>query len=89
MAQNGRSVENQRQAHAPVKERKTITLAYSTRHEIQFLQRLGQHRETTSRLSHVDLLKKYRGTMCNRMDWGQIDPKAIRIWLAVNIGDGR
>ena len=89
MARNRQQKEKPRQAAAPRKEAKWIARSYSTRHEIQFLQKLGQHREETCKLSHVELLKRYRATMPYRANWGHIDPDLIRTWLAVMIGDGK
>jgi hypothetical protein len=63
---------------------------WTTAHEIDFLQRLGSHREPNPlRCSRTVLLIRYRQACVRRKQWGMVDRDIIKTYLSMELADGK
>jgi hypothetical protein len=58
---------------------------WNTESEIEFISSIGNHRtyqaKRITNLTRLERLKRYRGAMVKRTDWGHIDPMRVLFFV--------
>jgi len=60
-------------------------IAHTTSREIEFVDSLGTHHESSKGLSRREMLHRYKQSMSKRVEWGEIDPYALMLHVNIRL----